>query len=91
MPEGNFPSGKLKIDIYKRRKLHEYHSNYYLDSIVVGRVAGMALQPQLGIWRKRDRWVPSASGNPGPVIQLVLANVQNQLLDLGVAVCQRYS
>ena len=32
----------------------------------------MAVQPKLGLWRQRDRRVPLAPGDPGPVIQLVL-------------------
>jgi hypothetical protein len=52
----------------KRRKIHEYHFAYHLSSVVVGRVAGMAIQPQLGIRRQRDPWFPPASGDPRPAL-----------------------
>jgi len=52
----------------KKEKAYEYHSTYYLGSIIVGSFTGLALQPKLGLWRQRDRWVPFAPGYPWLVV-----------------------
>jgi hypothetical protein len=71
LPEGKFPLRQPQY-LNLKEKAHEYHSTYYLGSIIIGRPAGLALQPQLGIRRQWDRWVPSAPGHSWLAVQLVL-------------------
>lgn len=73
----------------QKEKLHEYHFTYHIGSIVVRRVTGLALQPKLGLRWQRDRWVPSAPGDPGFAVQLVLGmfKTKSWLLTLLLLAC----
>jgi hypothetical protein len=58
----------LRVLKIRKEKADEYHSTYNPGPVVVRSSAGLAIQPRLGIRRQRDRWVPLASGYPGPVV-----------------------
>lgn len=52
----------------KKEKANEYHFIDYLSSFIVGRIARLAVQPQLGIWRQWDRRVSFAPRDPRLVV-----------------------
>jgi hypothetical protein len=62
VPERIFLSGKSNTS--EKEKANEYHITYHSGSIIVRRLAGLALQPQLGLWWQWDRWIPFAPGHP---------------------------
>lgn len=70
----------------KKEKANEYHSYYYLGSIIVGCPARLAVQPQLGLQWKWHCWFLASSGRTWLTVWLVLAMSRKWILALVCAV-----
>lgn len=69
----------------EKEKAYGYDFTYHPGSVTVGRLASLALQPELGIWRQWDRWVPITPGHSRPAVQLVLVMSKKWIMILACA------